>query len=204
MLIVPIYMLMRYLFKGSISLLTNTNQFNFKKFEMSNATNEQTNTNTMVNSDIFDKITKLLNDKNITYRSVQHEPTYTSEESSIARGEDLLNDGKAILMKIDDNFRLFVLSGVKKIDSKKIKEFTKGKKIRFATSNELMQQTSLVPGCVPPFGEPILPFKLYVDESIVQNERIAFNAGTLTNSIIMKTSDYFNIANAIVFRFTSN
>jgi prolyl-tRNA editing enzyme YbaK/EbsC (Cys-tRNA(Pro) deacylase) len=59
-----------------------------------------------------------------------------------------------------------------------------------------------VPGSVPPFGEPILPFELYVDESILENKRIAFNAGSLTDSIIMSVDDYMKIARpAEVFRF---
>jgi prolyl-tRNA editing enzyme YbaK/EbsC (Cys-tRNA(Pro) deacylase) len=51
-----------------------------------------------------------------------------------------------------------------------------------------------VPGSSPPFGEPILQLELYVDNSILRNEKIAFNAGSLTDSIIMRTEDYVQIA----------
>ena len=43
---------------------------------------------------------------------------------------------------------------------------------------------------MPPFGAPILPFPLYVDPSVLENQRIAFNAGSLTDSIIMTIDDY--------------
>lgn len=164
--------------------------------------NAVSNSNTGL--EIFNKIKSMLDEKNIQYRAIKHEPTYTSEESARVRGEDLSTGGKAILMKIDDIFHLFVLSASKKLDSKKLKDYFKAKKIRFATSDELMQQTGLVPGSVPPFGEPILPFKLFVDESIITNEKIAFNAGSLTNSIIMQRNDYTSVAGATVFRFTSD
>ena len=49
---------------------------------------------------------------------------------------------------------------------------------------ELSERTGLVSGDVPPFGEPVLPFPLYADESVFENPRIAFNAGSLTDSII--------------------
>ena len=49
-------------------------------------------------------------------------------------------------------------------------------------------------GSVPPFGEPTLPFPLYADESVFENDRIAFNAGTLTDSIIMSVTDWERIA----------
>ena len=68
------------------------------------------------------------------------------------------------------------------------------KRIRFATKEELHELTGLVPGCVPPFGEPILHLELYVDHSVLQNEKIAFNAASLTDSIIMQTEDYLKIA----------
>jgi prolyl-tRNA editing enzyme YbaK/EbsC (Cys-tRNA(Pro) deacylase) len=155
-------------------------------------------------SDVFNTLSTYLNDNNISFQSIQHEPTYTSEQSAQARGEDLSMGGKALVMKIDDKFHLFVISASKKCDSKKIKEHMKAKKIRFATSDELMNLTGLVPGSIPPFGQPILPFELHVDESILKNEKIAFNAGDLTRSIIMLVKDYLNITKADIFLFSSD
>lgn len=91
----------------------------------------------------------------------------------------------------------------KRIDSQKIKTHFNAKKLRFASADELLQLTGLVPGSVPPFGKPILPFDLYVDTSIVHNTKIAFNAGSLTDSIIMATRDYLQVANAETFEFTN-
>ena len=59
-----------------------------------------------------------------------------------------------------------------------------------------------MPGSVPPFGEPILPLPLYVDRAIEENERIAFNAGSLTDSVILAVPDYFRLARPTrVFEF---
>ncbi|CAF4738409.1 unnamed protein product, partial [Rotaria sp. Silwood2] len=149
---------------------------------------------TTLTNQVFQALCSYLNENHITYRQVQHHPTYTSEESSLARGEDIIIDGKALLMKVDDQFHLFVLSAAKKCDSKKIKERFNAKKLRFANSEGLYQLTGLIPGSVAPFGHPILPFSLFVDESIIKNEKIAFNAGLLTESIIMEVQDYLRIA----------
>jgi len=145
---------------------------------------------------IFDDIKDFL-DKNITtYRTVHHEPTYTSEESARVRGEKLEVGGKAIVMKLGDNdFALFVISAVLKTDSKKIKKLFDVKKTRFADKDELMNLTGLVPGSVPPFGRPILNLDLYIDKSITENEKIAFSAGSLTDSVIMQSADYLRLAN---------
>jgi Ala-tRNA(Pro) deacylase len=150
----------------------------------------------------FEKICSLLNDNKISYKSVSHEPTFTSEESALARCEDLSIGGKAILIKIDEKFELFVLSASKKLNSKRIKTYLKAKNIRFSTSQELYDLCKLVSGSVPPFGEPILPFKLYVDNSIVNNEKIAFNAGSLRHSIVLSVSDYLKVAKPEIFDFS--
>jgi len=152
--------------------------------------------------EVYDKITRHLSSNNIKFRAVEHEPTYTSEESAKARGEDLSIGGKAILMKVDEQLVLFVLSASKKINSKKVKEYLKAKKIRFSTKEELYDSCKLVPGSVPPFGTPILPFKLYLDKSIMINEKIAFNAGSLRNSVILDMRDYLNVAVPEIFDFS--
>lgn len=147
-----------------------------------------------MNTNRFDEIRQWLDEGGIAYRTVHHEPTLTSEESARARGEDVRIGGKALLVKTGDIFRLFVLSAALKLDSDAVRTHFGVRKIRFADRQELLDLTGLVPGSVPPFGRPILPFDLFVDESIRLNERIAFNAGSLTDSIIMATTDYLRVA----------
>jgi prolyl-tRNA editing enzyme YbaK/EbsC (Cys-tRNA(Pro) deacylase) len=150
---------------------------------------------------LLDKIRAWLAAEDISFREVRHEPTRTSEDSARARGEALRVGGKALLIKVDDVYRLFVLSADRKLDSAAVKRRFGARKIRFATPEELADLTGLVPGSVPPFGRPLLPFPLYVDPSVFENERIAFNAGSLTDSIVMATGDYRRIAGAEVFTF---
>lgn len=150
----------------------------------------------------FEQLTQYLTEQSVSFRTVHHEATLTSEASAKARGEDLSVGGKAIVMKVDDEFKLFVLSASLKIDSQKIRNYFGAKKIRFASADELRELTGLVPGSVPPFGMPIVNLELYVDSSIVRNEIIAFNAGSLTDSIIMSTKDYLTIAQPTILEFS--
>lgn len=151
---------------------------------------------------VFEDVKALLDSRGIAYRCVHHEPTRTSEESAAARGVDLAVGGKAILMKVDDDFRLFVFSAARRINSRKITKHLGAKKLRFASPAELHQLTGLAPGSVPPFGRPVLPFDLHVDISIRDNAVIAFNAGSPTDSIIMQTDDYLRIVQAGLLDFT--
>jgi len=156
-----------------------------------------------VGSEILPAIRCLLTEAGVTFREVHHEPTRTSEESAKARGEELRIGGKALLMKGDDGFRLFVLPADRKLDSGAIRREFGWKKMRFATPEELSELTGLVPGSVPPFGSPILPFDLCLDQAVTQNPRIAFNAGSLTDSVILAMSDYLAVAKpSCVFAFS--
>ncbi len=120
-----------------------------------------------------------------------------------ARNEKLEVGGKAILMKVDQQEYLFVLSASKKISAKKIKEHLKAKKTRFSTPDELMKLCGLVPGSVPPFGYPILPLKLYFDRAFMEvNDKIAFNAGRLTHSIVLDLNDWIEVAKPEIFEFS--
>jgi prolyl-tRNA editing enzyme YbaK/EbsC (Cys-tRNA(Pro) deacylase) len=144
---------------------------------------------------ILEAIRQLLGAGGAEFRELEHEPTPTSEDSARVRGEPLSVGAKALLLKTDDAFGLFVLPADRKLDSAAIKAALNAKKSRFATPDELLALTGLVPGCVPPFGQPILPFELWADIHVgTSHGRVAFNAGSLTHSIIMSTSDWERIA----------
>ena len=151
---------------------------------------------------ILPAIRQLLLANGVPFREIHHEPTRTSEESARARSEPLEVGGKAIVLKVDDAFRLFVLSAARGIDSGAIRRRFGAKKSRFATPEELEAISGLVPGAVPPFGRPIVDLDLYADPSILGQDRIAFNAGSLTDSIVMTVDDYVAIAAPEFFEFS--
>ena len=156
-----------------------------------------------MSSEILDKIHSLLNEAGVTYRELEHSPTYTSAESAAVRGEHMNTGAKALLLKTDEVFRLFVLPADRKLSSRAIRHHLHVSRTRFATREELHELTGLVPGCVPPFGKPILPFEMYADDAVgVVSERVAFNAGSLTRSIIMAAEDWEKIAKPVRFSFS--
>ncbi|MFT4552082.1 MAG: Ala-tRNA(Pro) deacylase [Chlamydiales bacterium] len=153
-------------------------------------------------SDTTEKIKDFLCKMLVPYQLLQHKPTYTSEDAAQERGEDLSIGGKAILMKLDDDFSLFVLSASLQIDSKKVRKLTGAKSIRFATDEELYKATGLKSGAVPPFGRPVQPLDIYIDDSIMKNAEIAFNAGSLTTSMKIQTIHYMRVVDGPVVSFS--
>jgi prolyl-tRNA editing enzyme YbaK/EbsC (Cys-tRNA(Pro) deacylase) len=148
----------------------------------------------MSDPSVLESIRELLKQAGVEFREIHHEPTRTSQQAADARGEPIEIGGKAIVAKVDDTFRLFVISAARRLRSRAICKYFHAQRFRFATPEELRELTGLVPGCVPPFGPPILQIPLYVDSSILGNERIAFNAGSLTDSIIVDRQRYIDIA----------
>ena len=150
----------------------------------------------MNSTDVLARIREFLNSSGVPFVEKQHAPTFTSEESALARGEPLSIGAKALVMKTDEVYRLFVLPADRKVDSQAIKRSLGIKKLRFADAGELAEVSGLVPGSVPPFGPPILPLELTADPALRDQDRIAFNAGSLTTSIVMASADYQRVAGA--------
>ena len=59
-------------------------------------------------TDILQRIRRLLNQDDVHFVEIEHEPTRTSEDSARARGEPLHVGAKALVLKIDGEFRLLV------------------------------------------------------------------------------------------------
>lgn len=147
-------------------------------------------------------IRQMLTDAGVAFKEIEHPPTYTSLDAAQVRGEELKVGAKALLLSAGSEFKLFVLPADRKLDSAAVKRELGVKRLRFATAEELLELTGLVPGSVPPFGAPLLPFELYADSLIgAESNKVAFNAGSLTVSIIMAASDWEAVASPKRFSF---
>jgi len=144
---------------------------------------------------VHERLVRHLVAAGVSFRQVHHEPTPTSADAARARGEPIGCGAKALLLKTGEKFRLFVLPADRKLDSALVKRQLGVDRLRFASKEELLALTGLVPGSVPPFGEPILPFELIADVAIGSvYPHVAFNAGSLTDSIIMSAADWARLA----------
>ena len=148
-------------------------------------------------------VRRLLDGAGVVYEEGRHEPVRTAADAAAARGCPIEIGAKSIVLKTDDTFRLFVLSGDAVLRSRLIRKHLGVRRTRFATAAELRRLTGLAPGAVPPFGRPVLPLELYVDRDLLGQPRIAFTPGVHTVSIIMATEDYRRIAAPRVFPFAA-
>ncbi|MBI4226418.1 aspartate--tRNA(Asn) ligase [Candidatus Roizmanbacteria bacterium] len=153
------------------------------------------------NSYVFQKIKKKLDDANIAYEVMKHKPVYTSEDAAKVRGTELKQGAKALIMFADKKPVMLVLPADRKVDMKKFKSEYKIGDLRMATVEEVRKVTGVEIGAVPPFGN-IFETPLYVDSKLGENERISFNAGEHTRSIVMEYKDFEKVAKPIIGDFS--
>lgn len=152
---------------------------------------------------VVEKIKKLLTENNVNFETFEHEPVRTSAEAANVRtGYTLEQGAKALIVRAkitnqEKKFVMVVVPGNKRFDNQKLKNLLKAKDIRFATEEEVLSLTGgVLPGGVPPLG---LLFNLgcYADNSLLDHQRIIFNAGDKRYSIAMGSSDYQKVSQSI-------
>lgn len=144
-------------------------------------------------SPLKQRILSWLEQCEVPFQHLTHAAASTCEASASERGEPLKIGGKTLLFKDKRGFRLFTLPADRAVDSNKVRKALRSDKLRFASETELKQLTGAERGALPPFGEPLLPLPLFLDQSILTNDRIAFNCGVLTESVILTMPDYLSL-----------
>ena len=150
---------------------------------------------------VFGKIRDILNKEKIEYEVLEHKAVFTSKEAAEVRGTQLKQGCKALICKTAEGFIQAVVSGAKELDIEKLQKLTLFKKIELANAKEVRKVTGCNIGSVPPFGN-LFNLKVYVDKSVVENEIVAFNAGSHTRSIKMKAKDLVRVVNPIIGEFS--
>ncbi len=102
--------------------------------------------------------------------------TPTSQLAAEQIGVEVGQIAKSILMRgKDDQYRMFVIAGDRKISSGKVKRLT-GVKHSMTGAEETQQATGFLPGSVCPFG--VEGVHIYIDTSLKQWDTIYPAAGT--------------------------
>lgn len=148
----------------------------------------------------FTQLIKLLDKHQAQYRVVEHPSAGKSEEVAQIRGTALGQGAKALVCSVKNNgkrqYLLAVLPADYQADLSQIAAHFAAKKASLASPDEVQTLTDCVFGAIPPFSFHA-DLLLIADPSLQERyTEIAFNAGTLERSIILRTADYVSIAQA--------
>ena len=138
---------------------------------------------------VFDRVQHLLNQYDVTFDVLRHEPVFTSGEAAQIRGTPLASGAKALVCKGDERFVMFVVPADRKLDSRGVRRDKGWRKLRFATRDEVAELTGLAPGAIPPFGS-LFGLPTMCDRRLGESEVINFNAGDHGISVSMRYADY--------------
>jgi Ala-tRNA(Pro) deacylase len=142
-----------------------------------------------MSSSVFDRVESLLHEHGIKFQVLRHEPVFTSDEAARVRGTPLASGAKALIIKGEEGFVMFVVPADRKLDSNAVRRAKGWKKMRFATRDEVLELTGLTPGSIPPFGS-LFGLHTHCDERLGENDVINFNAGDHGISVSMRYVDY--------------
>lgn len=147
------------------------------------------------------KLQEFLKQQKVPYEPMHHSAAYTASEVAGAQhipGKFVI---KSVIIKAGNKFIMCVLKAIQLVDFAKLEKLTGLKNLALASEGEVAK---LFPdfdkGAEPPFGH-LYGLEVFIDESIKENEFICFNAGTHTDLVKLKTTDFLKIAKGKTGKF---
>ncbi|MHC4399853.1 MAG: aminoacyl-tRNA deacylase [Planctomycetota bacterium] len=140
------------------------------------------------------RLKEFLDGHGVKYVAIEHSPAYTAQEiaaSAHVPGKEL---AKTVMVRIDGQMAMAVLPASRKVDFDRLREAAGAERVDLAGEEEFQ---GMFPGCevgaMPPFGN-LYDMKVYVSESLAEDEEIAFNAGSHTELIRLAYADFERLA----------
>ena len=149
-------------------------------------------------ADLFDRLVALLTDAKAKFRVIEHEAEGRSEKISVIRGNRPDQAAKAMVLDVRGGgggrrHVLAILPGNRKLDFAAVASLFEARKCGFASPETAQEITGCPMGAVPPFSlDPALA--VVVEEDLLANDTLFFNAGRLDRSMELDTRDWLAVA----------
>jgi Ala-tRNA(Pro) deacylase len=140
----------------------------------------------------------------VKYITINHSLAYTSQQivaTTHIRGQEL---AKTVIVKLDGTMAMVVLPASFKVDLELVRRAAGADFAALAGEYEFQDLfADCEAGAMSPFGN-LYGMVVYVEEKLIWDEEIAFNAGTHMKLIRMAYKDYARLVKPEVGRFTTN
>ena len=147
---------------------------------------------------MFEQLLELLTEAKAKFRVIEHEAEGRSEKISVIRGNRPDQAAKAMVLDVRGGGGgrrnvLAILPGNRKLDFNAVATLFEARKCGFASPETAQELTGCAMGAVPPFSlNPAL--SVVVDEDLLANDTLFFNAGRLDRSMELDTKDWIAVA----------
>jgi Ala-tRNA(Pro) deacylase len=153
-----------------------------------------------VTMSIPSQITDFLDGKGVPYRCLTHGQEFTAPrvaESQHVSGKEL---AKSVLVVVDDSLVMAVVPANERLDLEKLAHLVGASSFRLARESEFEDRFAPCEvGAEPPLGS-LYRIPVWLDASFEDHDTITFNAGTHTDTIQMRLSDYEGLEHPTVGR----
>ena len=149
------------------------------------------------------KLKEFLDNENVKYVVIYHSRTFTAQETAACAhisGKEL---AKTVVVKIDGKMAMAVLPAPEHVDLELLKGASGANDIELATEKEFQGQfPQCEVGAMPPFGN-LYDMDVYVEESLTEDNMIAFNAGSHVELIELSYQDFENLVKPKIVRIST-
>ncbi len=143
------------------------------------------------------RLEQLLEESGASFEVIDHPLAFTAQEEAAASHVSGRHWAKTVAVLIDGDPALVVLPATRRLDVAKLKRVVGTDSVEIAREAEFQ---NLYPDCdlgaMPPFGE-LYGQRTFVDESLREEERIAFHAGDHRTAIEMSYTDFERLAEPV-------
>lgn len=157
--------------------------------------------------DVFGRIVAMLTEAKARFRVIEHEAEGRSERISAIRGNRPDQAAKAMVLDLRGGGGgrrnvLAILPGNRKLDFNAVALLFGARKCGFTLPETAQALTGCVMGAVPPFSlNPDVA--IVVEEDLLANDTLFFNAGRLDRSMELDTKDWLAVARPRVARIAA-
>ena len=143
------------------------------------------------------RLEQLLEESGASFEVIDHPLAFTAQEEAAASHVSGRHWAKTVAVLINGDPALVVLPATRRLDVAKLKRVVGTDSVEIAREAEFQ---NLYPDCdlgaMPPFGE-LYGQRTFVDESLREEERIAFHAGDHRTAIEMSYTDFERLAEPV-------
>ena len=148
------------------------------------------------------RLKRYLDQNAVRYVTIRHSPAYTAQEvaeSAHISGKML---AKTVMVKIDGAMAMAVLPASYNIDFEQLQDSLGVESVEIASEFEFRDRfPECEVGAMPPFGN-LYDMNVYVEETLAEDEEIAFNAGSHRELIKLDYTDFARLVHPEVTSFS--
>ncbi|MCK5050527.1 MAG: YbaK/EbsC family protein [Candidatus Cloacimonetes bacterium] len=149
------------------------------------------------------KLKDFLNSHKVKYVTIKHSTAYTTQEVAASAHIPGKKMAKTVIINVDGKMAMAVLPASNKVNFALLKKNIGAKDIQLASEQEFEYTFPKCDvGAMPPFGN-LYDMKVYVAESLTEDEEIAFNAGSHSELMKVAYKDFERLVNPKIIKFSS-